>query len=413
MPKSPSAAIPLRWPIRLVRKSGQLVRGIEQLLPLARLRARASPCLPAWHEPCPSLIEYEESEMPDPRAGPGTSAGLDTIWMMRCPVPAATGVAFALGFMYDAFAADGIAVRRIVEGGLNVVERDSARQQRHLFREGSNIRALSARSQGAPTRVIGLTWIDERQAIIVRPDSGVMQPSDLKGLRCALPAFAEARGESIARGMALRGIENALSLGGLSLGDVELVEIDAGPRVAPSLGGMQRFWRGLEWLAAGKIDAVYVKGAAAADAAERLGLVVGVDLDAYPSRLGRINNGTPRPIVVHQHMLDHHLDLVERFLEQTLRAADWAATHRADLTPILARETWSSIAGVETAYRNGFHRALHPALSADRVGMLQTQADFLWQSGFLDSPVDVAEWIDFRPLAAAATRTARPRRASA
>lgn len=351
--------------------------------------------------------------MSEPRPGPGVPARLDTIWMMRCPVPAATGVAYALGYMTDAFAPDGIAVRRIVEGGLNLVERDPARQQRHLFREGSNIRALAAHSQGAPTRVIGLTWIDERQAIVVRPDSAVMQPGDLKGLRCALPGFAEAKGESIARGMALRGIENALSLGGLNLADVELVEIPAGPRQLPSIDGMRRFWRGLECLAAGKVDAVYVKGAAAADAAERLGMVVGVDLDAYPSRLARINNGTPRPIVVHQHMLDDHLDLVERFLEQTLRAADWAATHLADLKPILAEETWSSIAGVETAYRNGFHRALHPTLSPDRVDMLQTQAEFLWLSGFLDSPVDVAAWIDPRPLTAAAERLACPHRESA
>lgn len=337
--------------------------------------------------------------MPDPD-------GLDTIWMMRCPIPAASGVAFARGYMSDAFAARGMAVRRIVEGGLNLVADDPQEQQRHLFREGSNIRALAARSQGAPTRVIGLTWIDERQAIIVRQDSGVMQPADLRGLRFALPAFADSKGESIARGMALRGIENALSLGGLALADVRLVDIPVVPRQRPTPENMRRFWHGLERLVAGEVDAVYVKGAAAADAAEALGLVVGVDLDAYPSRLARINNGTPRPIVVHQHMLDHHLDLVELFLEQTLRAADWAATHLGDLKQILAEETWSSIAGVDAAYRGGFHRALHPDLSQDRVGMLEAQAAFLLQAGFLDAPVDVAGWVDSRPLAAAAERLA-------
>ncbi len=335
------------------------------------------------------------------------------IWMMRCPIPAASGVAFARGYMTDAFAAHGVAVRRLVEGGLNLVPTDPARQQRHLFREGSNIRALAARAQGAPTRVIGLTWIDERQAIIVRPNSGVMQPGDLKGLRFALPAFAESRGDSIARGMALRGIENALTLGGLSLSDVGLIDIPAAPRRRPTREGMRRFWHGLDRLAAGEVDAVYVKGSAAADVAEELGLVVGVDLDAYPSRLGRVNNGTPRPIVVHQHMLDRHPDLVELFLEQTLRAADWAASHLDELRPILAEETWSSIAGVDAAYRGGFHRALHPDLSADRIGMLASQAEFLWRAGFLDAPVDVAAWVDPRPLAAAAERLARPRRESA
>lgn len=338
---------------------------------------------------------------------------LSTIWMMRCPIPAASGVAFARGYMADAFATRGIAVRRIVEGGLNLVADDPAFQQSHLFREGSNIKALAKRSQGAPTRVIGLTWIDERQAIVVRPDSGVMQPADLKGLRFALPAFAERKDESIARGMALRGIENALSLGGLTLADARLVDIPVLPRQRPTPENMRRFWHGLDRLAAGEVDAVYVKGAAAADAAEELGLVVGVDLDAYPSRLARINNGTPRPIVVHQHMLDHHLDLVELFLEQTLRAADWAATHLDDLKQILADETWSSIAGVGAAYRGGFHRALHPGLPSDRVGMLAAQAEFLLQVGFLDAPVDVEAWIDPRPLAAAAERLAHPCRESA
>lgn len=330
-----------------------------------------------------------------------------TIWMMRCPVPAASGVALALGYLTDAFAARGIAVRRIVEGGLNVVADDPACQQRHLFREGSNIRALAARARGAQTRVIGLTWIDERQAIIVRPESGVMQPGDLKGLRFALPAFAESRGDSIARGMSLRGIENALSLGGLTLSDARLVDIPVMPCQRQTAETMRRFWTGLEMLATGEVDAVYVKGAAAADAAAELGLVVGVDLDVYPSRLARINNGTPRPIVVHQHMLDHHLDLVELFLEQTLRAADWATTRLEDLKPILAKETWSSIKGVETAYRGGFHRALHPDLSPDRVRMLAAQAEFLLRAGFFDAPVDVATWVEPRPLAAAAERLIR------
>ena len=45
--------------------------------------------------------------------------------------------------------------------------------------------------------------------------------------------------------------------------------------------------------------------------------------------------------------------------------------------------------------------------------MLAAQAAFLEQAGFLDAPVDVAAWIDPRPLAAAAERLARPRRESA
>ena len=326
------------------------------------------------------------------------------IWITRCPVPAASGVAWSLGWMTDAFAHDGIAVKRVQEAGLNLVVPDPDRQARYLFREGGNIQALAARAQGSPTRVIGLTWIDEHQAIMVRPDTRIMDPADLRGLRFALPGFARTRGESIARGMALHGIKSALTLGGLGLEDVRLVDVPAPPVEQPSAPGMRRLWLGLEWLAAGRVDAVYVKGAAAAESAARLGLSVAVDLDAYPSRVARVNNGTPRPITVHQHMIDHHFDLVVRFLEQTLRAADWASTHLPELKHILMQETLAGSKAVDATYRGDFYRSLHPDLSADRIEMLGAQSEFLWLHGFLDARVDVERWIDPRPLQAALQR---------
>jgi ABC-type nitrate/sulfonate/bicarbonate transport system substrate-binding protein len=332
---------------------------------------------------------------------------IDHIWITRCPVPAASSVAWALGWMDDAFARDGIEVRWVREGGLNLVAPDPAAQERLLFREGGNIQALAARAVGAPTRVVGLTWIDERQAIMVRPDTPVLEPCDLAGLRFALPGFARTRGESIARGMSLHGIRSALGLAGFDLEDATFVDVPAPPVEQPSVPGMRRLWAGLEWLADGRVDAVYVKGAAAAETAQRLGLVVGLDLDAYPSRLARVNNGTPRPITVHEHMIEHHFDLVVRFLEQALRGADWASTNLTALRPILARETMSSLAGVEAAYRDDFHRSLHPDLSAERIGMLAMQAEFLRLHGFLEAAVDVPRWIDPRPLAAALERRAK------
>jgi ABC-type nitrate/sulfonate/bicarbonate transport system substrate-binding protein len=341
-----------------------------------------------------------------PQAGSG-EAGPDCIWMTRCPVPAASGVAWALGWMAEEFGRDGLTVKRVREAGLNLVAADPDLQARYLFREGGNIQALAARALGAPTRVIGLTWIDERQTIMVRPETRVMEPADLKGLRFALPGFARSHGESIARGMSLHGIKSALALGGLDLEDVQLVDVPAPPVEQSSSAGMRRLWLGLEWLAVGRVDAVYVKGAAAAETAARLGLSVGIDLDAYPSRLARVNNGTPRPITVHEHMIEHHFDLVVRFLVQSLRAADWASTNLAELKPILAQETLSGIAGVDAAYRNDFHRSLHPDLSADRVEMLRKQANFLWHHGFIETAVDIDRWVDNRPLQAALRHRAK------
>jgi ABC-type nitrate/sulfonate/bicarbonate transport system substrate-binding protein len=105
-------------------------------------------------------------------------------------------------------------------------------------------------------------------------------------------------------------------------------------------------------------------------------------------------------------MIEHHFDLVVRFLEQTLRAADWASTNLAELKHILAHETLAGIAAVEATYRDDFHRSLHPDLSEDRVEMLLAQANFLWSHGFLENRVDVGRWVDARPLDAALRRRA-------
>ncbi|MBC2664178.1 ABC transporter substrate-binding protein [Novosphingobium flavum] len=331
----------------------------------------------------------------------------EAIWLTHGPVPAASAVAWSLGWLAEEFGQDGIRVGRIYENGLNIVACDPERQARHLFREGGNIKALAARALGAPTRVIGLTWIDEGQAIVVRPDTPVLDPADLGGLRFALPGFAAHPGESMARGMSLHGIRSALALGGHVLAAADLVEIPVPGvgRLTPER--MRQLWNALDWVADGRADAAYIKGAAAAEMAESLGLVVAIDLDAYPSRLARINNGTPRPIVVHEHMLERHPELVERFLEQTMRAADWAATHPRELSPILARTTLAGPDGVAMAYRRGVHRALHPDLSPDRIGMLRVQADFLWDNGFLARRVEVNQWIEPGPLHAVLARKQR------
>src|ERR1700728_2008609 len=98
---------------------------------------------------------------------PARAAALDTIWFTRCPVPTATGLAYKLGWLEKAFADEGVRVQTLQESG-----RDELRRHHYdhdltsLIREGGNMLAFGARAQGAPTRLVGLTWIDERQSIL-------------------------------------------------------------------------------------------------------------------------------------------------------------------------------------------------------------------------------------------------------
>lgn len=341
------------------------------------------------------------------------------LWFTRCPVPTATGIAYKLGWLTDEFAADGITLRTLQESGSELARHHYDHRLPTLIREGGNMLAFGARAQGEPTRLIGLTWIEESQLILTRPDTGIRSAADLKGRRLALPGWsrnaiaAHVRGTSIARGMSLAGYKGVLASAGLTFDDVDLVEVEdqlrniggSGRDLEPRRSGVGRLWP-IQALVEGQVDAIYVKGASALDQAREAGLIVAIDLDALPDRRFRVNNGTPRPITVHQSLLDDHFDLVARFLAVTLRAADWVAAQPNRLREILEFETAGSPEAVDQAYAR-LHEGLHPTLDADRLALFEQQKKFLFTYGFLDADFALADWIDPRPLEAARAINAR------
>lgn len=341
---------------------------------------------------------------------------LDTLWFTRCAgsgqggVPTASGIAYNLGWLQEEFKHDNITLRALQEGGNESVRHHHYDHQLpSLIREGGNLFAIPAKAQGAPTRLIGLTWIDEAQSIIVRPDSSIRSPQDLKGKRLALPAYRAAdiaenkRGRTITRHSSLHGYKGALASVGLTLDDIHLVEV--GQEAVSPTGNRYGGWQAsFNALLEGKVDAIYVKGAAAQDGAKAQGLVVGIDLDQLPERRFRVNNGTPRPITVHEHLLENHYEVVVRFLTQTLRAADWAKTNLEGVSKILQSETGATAEGVAAAYRSGFHQQLAPDLSAERVELFRQQKTFQLTYGILDRDFDYDAWIDYRPIEEAQRR---------
>src|ERR1700712_2259091 len=347
------------------------------------------------------------------------SEPLHPLWYTRCPVPTGLGIAIQHGWLEDVFRQQGTKLGSILESN-DFATREShfSHTVRNSVRHGGNIPAISARSRGRDTRVIGLSWADETQLILARPESGIETVRDLKGRRFGLPNWKTVEID-FSRAQAIRGLENALRLEGLEVSDVELVDQDVdthysegrAERVAGTLA-----WNGrttsraransLELIALlrGEVDAIFLKGASGAQIANQFGLTTVIDTGAHPDPLVRANNGTPRTLAVDGHLLDNHFDAATTIVEQVLRAEAWAQRNPSEVRRFLARETNSSEYWVSVAYGENAEKRLKTDLAEQSVTAIQDFTNFLHRWKFIPETFDVNDWIDARPLEAARAR---------
>jgi len=341
---------------------------------------------------------------------------LETLWYTRCPVPTGLGIAIQQGWLEDAFRVRGTKVESILESN-DFATREShfSHKVRNSVRHGGNIPAISAKALGRDTRVIGLSWADETQLILASPESGIRTVRDLKGRRFGLPNWKHVEID-FTRAQALRGLENALSLEGLDVADVELVDQNieshysderaenvGGTLARPARSAGRARAQNLEVVALlrGEVDAIFLKGAHGAQVANQFGLTTVIDTGAHPEPLIRSNNGTPRTLAVDGHLLDHHFDAAVTILEQVLRAEAWAQDHPSEVRRYLARETNASEYWVAAAYGENAQARLRTDLAEQSIAAIQNFTDFLHRWNFIPRSFDVREWVDARPLEAA------------
>ena len=342
---------------------------------------------------------------------------LDTLWYTRCPVPTGLGIAIQQGWLEDAFKVQGTRVESILESN-DFATREShfSHKVRNSVRHGGNIPAISARALGRDTRLLGLSWADETQLILASPESGIESVRDLKGRRFGLPNWKHVEID-FTRAQALRGLENALSLEGFNVGDVELIDQDieshysdqAVENVNGTLAARGRRGRNnnqeVVALLRGEVDAIFLKGAHGAQVAHQFGLTTVIDTGAHPEPLIRANNGTPRTLAVDGHLLDNHFDAAVTIVEQVLRAEAWAQDHPDEVRRYLARETNASEYWVSVAYGSDAQTRLRTDLAEQSLNALQDFTDFLHRWKFIPTSFDVRQWADARPLEAAQTTT--------
>ncbi|MRW87466.1 ABC transporter substrate-binding protein [Pseudoduganella sp. FT26W] len=315
---------------------------------------------------------------------------LPQFWYERSPVPTPLSIAVHLGWLNGEPSADGVAIRSLrTRQPMADATQQLEYMLSHAFRQGSSAPALWARARGADTRVIGLTWTDEVQQIVTLQQSHIRTIGDLRGQRIAIPR-CDADQIDMFRATTLRGVLNALSLEGLDDGDVTLVEVARDQR--------RLYLAEAHALLAGQVDAIYVRGSAGLEIAQMLNALVVADIGFHPDPAIRNNNGTPRPLTVSGATLREFPDIVSGFLQLVVDAGNWAASHPLETIRYIANETGSAPQLVRAAYGPQLHRKLRVDLAPESLAGLASFNDFLLARGFLDNSVDIAQWVDHRPL---------------
>jgi ABC-type nitrate/sulfonate/bicarbonate transport system substrate-binding protein len=340
---------------------------------------------------------------------------INTLWYTRCPVPTAFSAAIRLGWLDDEFARDRIEVASLLSSDTRQArESHFAHTQPNSFRHGGNIPPLWAFSEGSDVRVIALSWNDEPQVVLARPDSGIHTVADLKERRLGVPRRLN---DSIDfwRASVLRGYESALSIADLTQEDVEFVEIpvarawlDDTPSHVSRNGSLwgaasTRSFQREEALAllTGRIDTIFSAHAHAADIKAFLGARVLVDLGKHPDRRLRINNGTPLALTASGALIEQRPDLVARWLANVIEAAQWTRTHREETLRIVAAESGVAEEIALEAFGENLPDQLLPDLSDDKVAALDSQKEFLLSHGFISKDFDIEKFIVRGPLAEA------------
>jgi ABC-type nitrate/sulfonate/bicarbonate transport system substrate-binding protein len=271
--------------------------------------------------------------------------------------------------------------------------------QPNLFREGGPVAPIWTRSLGRETSLIGITRIDETQALLARGDSKLTTLSDLKGRKLALPRH-QTQYIDHARAHALFGSKTILGRADLTLDDVKLTDIaeDEYEVREPPFGDLRPPLKVVAALLDGTVDAIYAAGPRVQKFITKHGFRPLSETGGSAISDEAICLGTPRAITVNRDMAQKYPEVAAEYLAVLLKTAEWAVREPMHAGAALCADLGLTMQELLAGYGSSVHRQLSVHLAPDSRMALEEQKAFLLCHGFLGSDFAFASWVDPIPL---------------
>ena len=271
------------------------------------------------------------------------------IWYTFCPVVCVSHIAQNKGWLTEEFAKNSIKISHISCLPAENWQSHFSHEHPVLFREGGNIPPIWARSESFATKVVGMTWSEDRQVIMVRKDSPIQSVKELKGKKIALPRrlpnLIDWRRAVIKRGIIMSLLAHELTEDDIQFVDLPIDIPDIAKEKTPGRTGAAamrpRIWQGepapeVEALEKGEVDAIYTFNGRDF-ALEEDGIARAIyNLDKHPDWKYHISQGYPYICTVSTDFATEHPDLIVKWMKVMVRAGIWARDNYTEVVRIMA-----------------------------------------------------------------------------
>lgn len=321
------------------------------------------------------------------------------IWFTRCPVANASEIAISKGFLRKEFEKDGIEVNSVEK----LSDRDIHFTHDHpqFFREGGNIPPIWTKSNGTDLKLIGLSFLEQKQSIIVGKKSLIRSIKDLKGKRLALPRRTNDKID-FWRATVLRGFLTALEENGLDRQDVEFVDIQVHAKYIGQSSYNESVFTPesnkifqkaeTDALNSRTVDAIFSSGGRAAQLLSSGFKEIFDNSGLDPE--SKVNIGFPNILTVSGRLAGEKPEVVTKYLKILIDAGSWAKKNRKEAIRIFADGTYVSEEAFIKSHPDNYNEIITPVITDEGLKALKIETDFLRKEGFIKNDFSINKWAD-------------------